>query len=183
LTYSSLFGGFHLQLTGTALFANDKMVGAIGGQQTIVFLAMMNQLKDANLIIRPNFERLNLKSSKAVLIKKATPRMNLAFNRRQPVIKIQSKMMVMLKEFKWHSVPNATAQKKLERELSEALSKLCSKTIKYTQQIGGDPLGSGDRLRAKHYQYWKTAHWPEDYRKADIRCTVRITISSFGSIY
>ncbi len=54
--------------------------------------------------------------------------------------------------------------------------------IKYTQEVGSDPIGIGDIVRAKHNNYWNSISWSDAYKKALINVDVNLDIKTYGTI-
>jgi spore germination protein len=55
-------------------------------------------------------------------------------------------------------------------------------TLKYLQQVGSDPIGIGEKVRAKYYSYWQGVDWKDIYKDIDINVDVKVDIKQYGAI-
>jgi len=55
--------------------------------------------------------------------------------------------------------------------------------LKYLQEIGSDPVGFGEIIRAKHNEYFKSVSWKTVYPKVKFDIDVKINIEFYGALY
>jgi spore germination protein len=78
-------------VTGTALFANDQMVGKLNPQQTALLIVMMNRLRQTELSFasfRQNAKKADSKPGIAVLITKAQRKLDLKIDHHQMELQV-----------------------------------------------------------------------------------------------
>jgi spore germination protein len=178
-----------IRITGAALFSGGKMVGKIDTQQTVLMIAMKNEMKEA----RYQFGRINntekeskFKTQLSVTLSRGKRKIDISIKDGKPTVNIQIKFAATLDEDKWACVGETGDQKeeeeKLEEELSKLLTKDCKEVIEYAQKVGSDPIGIGNLFRAKHRDYWKNSNWEEDYRYANIKVEAKLDITQYGVI-
>ncbi|MDP4147244.1 MAG: Ger(x)C family spore germination C-terminal domain-containing protein [Bacillota bacterium] len=66
--------------------------------------------------------------------------------------------------------------------MSDQLNKDILCLLKYTQQVGSDPLGIGDKLRAKYGMDYNNEEWRELYKNAKINAQADVKIDMYGII-
>jgi spore germination protein len=178
-----------IRIMGSALFSGGKMTGKIDTQQTVLMLAMKGKMKEA----RYQFGRINntekeskYKTQLSVTLSREKRKIDISIKDGRPTVNIQIKFAATLYEDKWACVGEAGDQKeeeeKLEEELSKLLTKDCKEVIEYAQEMGSDPIGIGDMIRAKYRDYWKNSNWEEDYRYANIKVEAKLDIKQYGVI-
>lgn len=178
-----------IRIMGSALFSGDKMSGKIDAQQTVLMLAMKGEMKEA----RYQFGRINktekeskYKTQLSVTLSRVKRKIHISIKDGKPTVNIQMKFAATLDEDKWACTGKVGNEKdheeELEKELSEMLTKDCKEVIEYAQQVGSDPIGIGDMIRAKHKEYWKNSNWEEDYRYANIQVEAKLDIKQYGVI-
>jgi hypothetical protein len=99
-----------------------------------------------------------------------------------PDIYIDLRFKGYLNEYRWGRVTDLKDQQSIERMLAQKISKACQEVIRYTQQVGSDPIGIGDMIRANHNSYWKTVDWAKEYPKARFNIKVKLNIIQYGAI-
>jgi spore germination protein len=73
-------------------------------------------------------------------------------------------------------------QEELEKIFATDLTSISNKVIKKLQEANCDPIGIGDMIRAKYYDYWKSIDWKEIYKEADITANVEVEVGNVGII-
>lgn len=176
--------GKGVEVTGSALFAGDKMVGKIDVKQTSLLLAMMGKMKRGVYVskILPENETQNNKKGCAITITKAKRKISIDINQDKPVVDISLNLRATIDEFKWNNKYNEKFQKFIEDTIAADIKEKCEQVLKYTQEVGSDPLGIGDIIRAKHNNYWQKVNWENSYRNIAFNVKVNINISNHGII-
>lgn len=174
-----------IKITGCALFQGDKMTGKLEGQDSNLLLGMMDQLKFTDFIfVGPEFtDNDGDKHGVAVTMFKSKRKINIDFDEEgTPVITIDMKYRCNLDEFEWDDTMDPSVQKDLEKNFGEYLTVMSNKVMKKLQEANCDPIGLGDMIRSKYYEYWKSIEWTEVYKEADIKVNVEIEIGNVGII-
>lgn len=175
--------GIHIM--GSALFNYDKMVGKLNQKDTSLLLAMKGKLKSTEY----NFTSLdcpeNDKSGKvgaAMLLYKPKTKIKVHIKDNIAIVDISLKLNGVYEEHKWDNVDKKDIQIKYEKLMSKEIKNECLKLLKYTQEVGSDPIGIGDIIRAKNNTYWSKNNWREFYSKAVFNIDVEVNIIRYGII-
>ncbi|MDP4147246.1 MAG: Ger(x)C family spore germination protein, partial [Bacillota bacterium] len=174
-----------VKIAGTALFSKDKMVGRISTQQTTLLIALSNKLKKAGYLFpSPTSieKQTNTKEGIVTMIKGAKSKINISMEGKQAVADISVKLRINLEEYQWDNMSNRNYQKSIEKFMSDQISNDVLSTIKYAQSVGSDPLGIGDKIRAKYSPYFKDSNWDEIYKNTKINVDSQVEIDQFGII-
>lgn len=176
-----------VKLIGSALFSRDKMVGSINIKQNILMNAMRKKIKTSTEYIckAANIEdaHSNIKNGIAFGIKDSKRKISVDIENGKPVVNIRLKFTGSIDEYIWDSLDKEEKYRKIENEIANELKDECLNIVKYTQEVGSDPLGIGDIVRAKHNDYWKKVKWKEAYKAAQINVEVKAKILHHGLIY
>lgn len=170
---------------GSALFSKDKMVGEIDEEATKILLGIMGQGRPTEFIYKePKLPSDNKsKYGLSVILHKPKRKVNINFDESgKPVIKVSLQYNCLLDEYQWNKTDNETELGKLEKLLNGYLSKVANETIKYMQSVDSDPVGFGNMIRAKYYDYWKSIKWDEVYKDAEITVDIKAKIVRQGII-
>lgn len=173
-------------ISGTALFANDRMVGRINPWQTALLLAMMNRFKPTELFFdtaNDSKTATKLKSGIAVAITQARRQLQLRIRDNQPpefkiILHIQGNLL----EYHWDQFDDRKQQTKLEQRLATGIKTNCLQILHIAQRSGSDPMGLGNLIRAKYNSYWKKSQWAQTYRNAKIGVEVHFKLLHYGLI-
>jgi spore germination protein len=176
--------GTGLEITGSALFSGDKLVGKIDTKQTSLLLAMMGKMKKSSYISSSigSSEEQNGKSGVAVSFKNPKRNLSVKFKDSVPIVNISLSFKSILEEYKWDSVHDEKSKKSIEKLLSKEIEKECMRVLNYTQEVGSDPLGIGDIVGAKYNQYWKEESWKDEYANVKFNIKVKVNIINHGGI-
>lgn len=174
-----------IRLTGTALFAGDRMVDSIDIDQTIMLLALMGQLQEAEYIFRHPTPLPGTGPSKpaaAARLSIAKRKIKIRMVNDRPEVEISLKFSGVLDEYHWDRMDRPESQHKLEQSFAKELTGLCNQLIRQLQQVGSDPIGIGDQIRAKHYQYWKQNKPEQIYQATRIKVKIKMHLINYGAI-
>ncbi|MBA2132682.1 Ger(x)C family spore germination protein [Capillibacterium thermochitinicola] len=174
-----------IRVLGSALFAGDKLVGTIDTQQTAFLLAMMGQFKKTELFFAP------VAPQQAESIKKGLSLTNVQSRRKirvtiendRPVVDLALAFTASLVEYRRDGLDQPPAQEQIEEGLARQIKKACLEIIRYTQEIGSDPIGIGDLVRAKYPDYWQQVDWRTAYREAVVNLSVKMDLLQYGAIH
>jgi spore germination protein len=174
-----------IKITGCALFSGDRMTGKLENKETNILIGMMGQLKHTDFIFEGSefSDKDGDKSGVAVTLLKPKIKINIDFNEEGiPIIEINMKYKCNIDEFEWDDTMDAKVQKDLEKKFGEQLGSMSEDVMKKLQEANCDPIGIGDLVRAKHYDYWKSIDWTEMYQAANIKVNVEAEVGNVGVI-
>lgn len=176
--------GKGVEVTGTALFSGDKLVGKIDTKETPFLLAMMGKMKGTIFISKRLTEKEseNNKKGCAIRINKVKRKLSVNILDNKPVVNISLNLNAAIAEFKWNEMYDSDFEQYVEGVISAEIKDLCEKVLKYTQEVGSDPIGIGDIIRAKHNNYWEKINWENAYKDVVFNVKVNVNISNHGVI-
>ncbi len=174
-----------IRVLGSALFAGDKLAGTLDTQQTALLLAMMGQSKNTELFFDP------VTPPKASAVKKglslsnvrSRSKIRVKIENNRPVADITLVFNGSLVEYHRDSIDQPPVQKEIEEHLARQIKEACLEIIRYTQEIGSDPLGIGDLVRAKYPKHWRQIDWQTAYREASVNLNVKFELLQYGAIH
>lgn len=174
-----------VEITGSALFSDDKMVGRLSQTHTLFLIGLMDQAKKTDLIIpAEEFPSKNkAKYGMALTLQKPKRGVHIDFDEEGfPIIRVTMKYKCVLDEYRWNETTDPKEQEKLEKFITGYLNKHLNETIQIMQKANSDPIGFGDMIRAKYYEYWKSIDWKEIYPEAQIHVSSDVEIIREGLI-
>lgn len=174
-----------IQIVGTALFDDDRMVGKIDTQSTVLLLAIKGMMRSTEYItlVPENIEEVDSKKNHiAIIIKDAKRKISVSIENNKPVVDITLDFKTNIDEYEWDNVANESEIKMLEGYLSQAIETQCMELLQYTQEVGSDPIGIGDIVRARHNKYWDSVNWREAYEDITFNVEAKVKIQQYGII-
>jgi spore germination protein len=174
-----------IKIIGSALFAKDKMVGELNVPKTSLLLAMMKKSKkNYHHITFTDLEGQNELIKPVITLTYKDPKryLEIDLKGRSPVVNLKLNIQGTVDEYKWDGLGKEVSEKELEEKLSENMKKQCKEILKYIQEVGSDPIGIGDMVRAKHNSYWESVEWEEAYKKIIFNVDVKVDIYQYGII-
>ncbi|SNT22416.1 spore germination protein [Anaerovirgula multivorans] len=172
-----------IKITGTALFSEDKKVGRIDTKMTSLLLAAMGRLGSATYLTSNYFdEDQGMKFQTAVLLRHVKRKFDIEVREGKLAVNMKLSFDVTLDEYKWDRTDEAINQKTLEETIAKAMKADYVQLFNHMQDIGSDPVGIGDMVRAKHNDYWRSIEWKEAYKHAEINIDVKVDIKQHGVI-
>ncbi len=179
--------GDEVVVTGSALFAGDKMVGKIDTRQTKLLLAMKNEFKPAEYTFKDEiFNSNNTDESPRkglnMLIKKVNPEIDITISDNVPVIHVSLKFSGYLSEYEWNNAADEAEQARLQEAMTDEITRELNDLIAYLQSVGSDPIGFGDLIEAREYAYWNRINWGEVYKQAQIDVQADVIYEQNGAI-
>ncbi|MBU3183109.1 Ger(x)C family spore germination protein [Clostridium psychrophilum] len=176
-----------LEVTGSALFSGEKMVGNINAQDGGLLTAMMKTLKHKKYTYNASIpssakETYSEKQNSAIQLSQNSKKINISIKNNKPVVDIYLDLSGYADEYKWDHLNDEQEIKKLNDHVQEQLRQDCQKLIGYIQNIQSDPIGIGDMVRAKHNSYFKKVNWHTVYKQAKINIHVKFKLVDYGDI-
>ncbi len=173
-------------VSGAAVFSGDKMVGEINPDETKLLNVLKGKKQVFEYIYRGN--ALNnkdgkLKKGAAVSLKCKKNKIKIDTSSKKPVINITLRFIASMDEFSGKQNLDKDHQlKKVERVIAESLYREINDLLKKLQSFGADPIGFGERVRAKQNSYWKSVKWKEVYKTAQIKLNIGVEFETYGTI-
>ncbi len=177
----------NIEVKGSALFSNDKMVGTINAQDNGLLMAMMKTLKHKkytyNASIPPEAgETYSEKQSSAIQLSQNSKKIKISIQNNKPVVDIYLDFSGYADEYRWDNLNDEKEIKKLNDHVQEQIQQDCQKLIGYMQKIESDPIGIGDMIRGKDNSYFKSVDWHTAYKEATINAHVKFDLVEYGDI-
>lgn len=167
-----------ISVVGSALFSEDKMVGKIDTKQTVLLLAMRGRMKPTEYItLAPNNS-----CAVSVMIKKVKSKNKIYIKDKKVFADISLKFDGNLDEYAIDNLDDPKTQKELEGYVAAQMKRECEEILKYTQQVGSDPIGIGNMVRAKNYDYWKSVNWDDAYKNIVFNVDVSLNLRHHGVV-
>lgn len=175
-----------IKVTGTALFSGDKMVGKLNTMETSYLLTLMNKLKKTEYILSlpsSDKESKNAKKGMALLIKDAKRKLDVKIVDDRPVVSISLEIDATVDEYGSGQLNIIENQRSFEHHASKEVTQHCMKILEYTQEVGSDPLGIGEIIRANYNDYWQEGDWKDIYKIVEFKVNTKVDIIYFGTIH
>lgn len=178
-------GGDPVQMIGSAVFKNGKMIGTITGEETRLIL-LLRKKSIANNWISTYPDPLDSKQSIAVnLIRYKKPSIKVHWQGSHPTIDENVPLTMQLLSIP-SQIDYVLDQKKqaiLKDHIEEDLAKKAEKFIQKTQkQLKGDPFLYDHNIR-RHFGSWKAFkefNWSKTYPSVPIYVKFDVTIEDIG---
>ncbi len=175
--------GKGVEVTGSALFSGDKLVGKIDKNMTAFLLAMMGKMKAHAFYKCTSLEseqKENEKSGVEFELKKPITKVDVKIVDDKPAVKISLFFNVNLVERQLTNKYDENLEMSYGKILEKEIEEQCLKVLKYTQEIGSDPIGIGDIVRAKNNSYFEAVKWENAYKNTDFYVKVKVNIMNHG---
>lgn len=179
-------GNEKVELTGSALFHKDKMVGSINTRETSILLSLMGKKKPTEYICKTidNTEDSSHKAvGMAVMLKDAKRKIKVTLENGRPIVNISLSYKARCDDSKWGlDFTKKEVKANIESKISENIKDDCLMVLEKCQKAGSDPMGIGDILRANYPNYWSNTTWLKAYQDAIFNVDVKLHINSHGLI-
>lgn len=176
----------NIRVSGSALFSGDKMVGEIDTDQTMLLTALMGKKDWGEYIYEEQDSHetgKKIKRGAAMLITGSKRKVKIYTSGKVPVIDINLELKAFLHEYAGnHNLDESENKKRLEEAVARSIKADSLKLLNHLQNLGTDPIGFGEILRAKQNKYWKSVKWKEVYKDASFKMDVKMNIESYGAI-
>lgn len=174
-----------IEITGSALFSGDKMVGQINTDKSMLLNMLMNKKKNIQYIYKGQRQGdEKVKSGDAIFIQAYKRKISIDVDEEKPTINIKMNLDGSLVEDSWeHNLYKPQEQKEIEEIIAKTIQKDYLELLKYLQQVGSDPIGFGEMIRVKHNKYWKSIKWKNVYKDVKFNVEAKLNIESYGVIY
>lgn len=171
-----------IEITGTALFRDDKMVGNLNIVDSGILYALMGEKINFSYYFREE-KKDDVKSGIALLFKLVKRKVEIDTSSPIPKINISLDYSTTIEEYESnHQLDDSQNIQAIEEKVAEAMKHDCMEILEYLQEIGSDPIGFAEIARSKHNAYFKSIDWREVYPDIEFNVDVKITIESQGAI-
>lgn len=177
-------GNEKVDLTGSALFHKDKMVGSINIRETSILLSLMGKKRPTEYICKTvdNREGSSHKlAGMAVLLKDAKRKIKVTLENGRPIVNISLSFKARCDDSKWGiDFTNKEVKADIEGKIAENIKDDGMMVLEKCQEAGSDPMGIGDILRANYPNYWSKTTWLQAYQDAIFNVDVKVHVNSHG---
>lgn len=172
-----------LNLVGTALFQDDKMIDSIDINETQTMLILMEEAVNSLIIFSDPF----VPSKNVVLqVRKNSCKVKTRIVDGRPEIDLHVKLRVdLVNKSQFVSLLEQKNIEKYEQSLAAQFNNRAERLLEKLQILRTDPIGLGAYLRAQNYAYWKQIGdqgWRELLPVVKINVTTEVDLRSFGVI-
>ncbi|AZB42566.1 Ger(x)C family spore germination protein [Bacillus sp. FJAT-42376] len=164
-----LSGKDELEISGVALFDEDRMVAEVPSDKMIFFKLLTDQYMEGTYTMA-------LKDGVKVSVKSITSHKKVRM-KSEDSVKIDIKLEGHIREYTGKKITPAVV-KKVESEFKKTVEKECLALIEQFQSLDIDPVGIGDQ--ASHtFRGFKIKEWKKNYRnvKADVNADIIVNES------
>lgn len=174
------------EISGSALFSKDKMVGEINAMDTSLLLALMNKKRSSTYFYQEkNTQEAHnkTKSRTAISFRGLKRTVSIDTDRNTPEIHIRLRYIGIISEYhEAHNLDDSKAKKELEEKIAESMRKDLLRLLHYLQTVGADPIGFGEMIRTKHNTYWKSVEWRKIYEDVKFSVEVDLLLEFYGAM-
>lgn len=184
LPYIKVIGDKDAFIEGLALFSGDKMTGNLTNDQSIISLILTEEVKkNVKLNVRISDDEEDEQSNYVTfIIVKEKRDFNVFVESDKVKTNLDFYLRLEIDEYPKNNLQKQTEVEKLERQIAEQLKKLALETIETVQEANSDIFGIGERVRAHHYELWKSIDWKEVYPEVPIDVRFEVEITRHGII-
>ncbi|SMG21451.1 Ger(x)C family spore germination protein [Paenibacillus aquistagni] len=172
-------------IEGIAMFNDDKMMGVLNSEDSLMYLLMKNKLaKTASLTLEVDKNEAQKPYNYIALdFQRVKRKLNVSVDGyKQIKVLLDLKVKVTAIEYpKDHLYLNRTLEK-LDQKLSQDLTHKAEAVVRQMQDCNHDGLGIGRRIIAYYPNTWKKLNWEEDYRNIEIIPKVTVEIVNHGIV-
>ena len=171
-----------IEILGTALFKEDKMVGNINIVDSGILHALMGEKINFSYYLREE-NKDEAKNGIALSFKHVKRKVKIDTSNDIPRINISLDYTCSIEEYESeHQLDDPIIKQEIEEKVSETMRNDCRRVLAYLQEIGSDPIGFAEMTRSKHNAYYKSFDWDKIYPDIEFNVDVKITIESQGAI-
>ncbi|MEH6991398.1 Ger(x)C family spore germination protein [Neobacillus drentensis] len=183
LPYLERVGSNKLEVAGVALFNDDQYTGTtFSKEKSSILLLLMKQLSKTNrmaILLGPESDR------RSIAISSRDLRRNLEVivdKDNKITCKIDVKMNVTVRSYP-HDIKNGLNIKKLNKDLSEELTKQAKEITNTLLKANCDAFGIGRQISSFHPELWKKINWEEEYKDIQFEPNVKVNIIETGNVF
>lgn len=175
-----------IEVKGSALFNNDKMVGSIDYVETGLLHALMGEKIRFEYYIKAQRVEDGADPDKrgtSILLRKVKRKVKAKLDGTTPEFNISLNFIGTVDEIDLdYRLDETEEKKKLEEKVAMLIQQDCMKLLGYMQEIGSDPVGFGEIIRSKHNEYFKTVKWKNIYPKVKFNVVTKLNLEFQGAL-
>ena len=176
-------GGNSIELLGSALFVDDKMVGKLNGHETRMMMLIRGEFNKGIFTIQdpkspewiiPIDTRLSRKPGIKVSIENGLPIIRLEIKTEGDILAIQSGI----------DYENEKMISIVEQEMVKYLEKGINRVIRKCQSLNTDPFNFG-RSAVRHFSTiheWENYNWNEKFKEAKVEVKIDFKVRRTGGL-
>jgi Ger(x)C family germination protein len=175
-----------VKVSGVALFHGYKMAGSIPEPLSVIYTMLTGE---APTVSMSTTKKISNKSKQSALnyitikINKNKRSFGVDVNPSGEIsAKIHLDTKVVITEYPSDKLATPSEIKKIEKALSNQLTKDAQDVINRLQKMNSDAFGVGRNLIAFHNPTWKKINWEEEYPKIKFKATVNVEVVDHGII-
>lgn len=172
-----------IEVAGVALFNDDQYTGTtLSKEKSSILLLLMDQLSKSNrmaLVLDPESNGQSISFSTRDLRRRLEVQVD---KENKITCKIDVKMNVEVGSYP-QDFKKELNIKKLNKELSDELTKQAKEITNTLLEANCDALGIGRRISSFHSELWKKINWNEEYKKVQIEPKVKVNIIKTGNVF
>jgi spore germination protein len=179
------FDEIGVNIEGSALFNRNKMVGNINLIETGLLHALMGERIQFGYYIDAHSIQDESGSGKrgvTIFLHRVKRKVKTYVNGTFPEISISLDFKGIVNETDLnYRLDQSKDKKTLEDKISALIKKDCIKLLEYLQEIGSDPIGFGEMIRARHNEYFKSVSWKTIYPGVKFDIDVKLNFEFYGA--
>ncbi|MBS4219378.1 Ger(x)C family spore germination protein [Bacillus sp. FJAT-49711] len=172
------------KVLGVAMFDSDKFSGTLGLKESSMLLVLSdNKKKNLPFNIKiSNKHKQELDNFVSIQVQNI--KRKIKFHNKDGLVKATVKIDLKLavEEYPPDHLSKKSKVEDLNKRIERHLNLLAENTIKKMQEANCDALGIGQRLKAHHYQIWKSLDWNQIYPDIPIHAEINTEIIQQGLI-
>jgi Ger(x)C family germination protein len=184
LPYLKGVEGNKIEVDGVALFNGDRYTGkTIKNEKSTLLLLLLNQLQKTSrmsLVLEPETKDRAISFSTKHLKRNFEVKVDPSNN--QITAKVHIKMDIEVGSYPQDFNKSLNIEK-LNKDLSDELTKQAKEITHTLIQVNCDALGIGRRLSSFHPELWKKINWNQEYKNVQIEPKVTVNIVETGNVY
>lgn len=183
LPYLEIGDSNKVEVAGVALVDDDKYSGiSLTGEKSSILLSLMDQLYKTNrmsLELGPEKKRRSISFSARDLSRD----LEVLVNQSNIITcKINLKMEIDVTSYP-QDFRKGLDIKKLNKEISDELTKQAKEVTNTLLQANCDALGIGRRISSYHPELWKKIKWVEEYKNVQFEPKIQVNIMNTGNVF
>ena len=165
-----------MRVIGSAVFRGNRMVGELDLEETALLELMKDPQKENRITLSLG---QNIHATFYAITGKN--KIKVSYLNNQPHYQITMRLNGFLGELSGPRLPLTPKNlKQLKKQTESYLEESLLKIIKKLQTLESDPLGFGNRFRAKQPRHFSAHRWPLDYNQAEFKVKVKFFIDRIG---
>ncbi|MFS0838368.1 Ger(x)C family spore germination protein [Paenibacillus sp. 1P03SA] len=175
--------GKNVAAIGNALFHDQRMTGSLNVEESILYSLLMGAHKKTARFVRKIKEgdRHNLENYITFDAggQKSKRKMKVQVRDRHVDVYLDLNLPVKVTEFAEDHLHEKDTVNRLNKDLSDLLTRDAEAVIRKLQESGCDAFGIGRRIIAHHPALWKSMDWEQEYK--NVRFHPKVTVRIVGS--